>query len=114
MRKFLALYLVPPEVIEDWSKTAPETRKPAEEKMRGEWNKWMGDHAKMIADTVAGGMTKVVTASGVYDTKNAIMLYSFVEAESHEAAAAAFKNHPHLQIPRSSIEIMEIRPMTPG
>ena len=38
-------------------------------------------------------------------------LYSFVEAESHEAAAKAFENHPHLQIPQSSIEIMYVRPM---
>jgi hypothetical protein len=39
------------------------------------------------------------------------MLYSFVEAESHEAAAKAFENHPHLGIPQSSVEVMEVRPM---
>jgi len=41
------------------------------------------------------------------------MLCSFVEAESHEAAAKAFENHPHLQIPQSSIEVMAVRPMGP-
>jgi hypothetical protein len=41
------------------------------------------------------------------------MLYSIVEAESHEAAAEQFKDHPHLQIPQSSIEIMEIHAL-PG
>ena len=56
--------------------------------------------------TEAGGKTKRVTASGVSDTRNDIMLYSFVEAESHEAAANAFENHPHLQIPQASIEVM--------
>jgi len=30
---------------------------------------------------------------------------------SHEAAAKSFEHHPHLQIPQSSIEVMEIRPM---
>jgi hypothetical protein len=40
------------------------------------------------------------------------MLYSFVEADSHEAAAKAFEGHPHLQIPQSSIEVMEVRAMT--
>jgi hypothetical protein len=40
-----------------------------------------------------------------------IILVSFVEAESHEAAAKAFENHPHLQIPQSSIEVMYVRPM---
>ena len=39
------------------------------------------------------------------------MLYSFVEAASHEAATKAFENHPHLQIPQSSIEVMEVRSM---
>jgi len=72
---------------------------------------WIGDHAKLITLTEAGGKTKRVTASGVSDTKNDIMLYSFVEAESHEAAAKAFENHPHLQIPQSSIEVMEVRPL---
>jgi len=37
------------------------------------------------------------------------MLYATVEADSHDAAANTFKGHPHLQIPRASIEIMEIR-----
>jgi hypothetical protein len=112
MKKFLVLYLVPPSVIEDWGKTSPDVRKPAEEKMRGEWNAWMSSHAKMITDTGAGGKTKLVSTSGVSDSKNDIMLYSFVEAESHEAAAKAFENHPHLQIPQSSIEVMEVRSMT--
>jgi hypothetical protein len=34
-----------------------------------------------------------------------------VEADSHEAAAKAFENHPHLQIPQSSIQVMEIKAM---
>ena len=111
MKKFLALYLVPAPVIDEWAKTDPETKKIAEEKMQVEWGEWMGAHASMIISTDAGGKTKRVTSSGVSDTRNDIMLYSIVEAESHEAAAQSFENHPHLQIPQSSIEIMEIRPM---
>ncbi len=71
----------------------------------------MDEHAKMITLTEAGGKTKRVTANGVFDTKNDIMLYSFVEAASHEAAAKAFEIHPHLQIQQSSIEVMEVRSM---
>jgi len=110
-KKFLALYLVPASVIEDWSKTDPEKRKAPEEKMREEWNKWMDDHADMIISTEVGGKTKRVSLNGTSDVKNDIMLYAFVEAESHEDAAKAFENHPHLQIPQSTIEIMEVRPM---
>jgi hypothetical protein len=50
-----------------------------------------------------------VTGAGVAGSKNDIMLISFVEAESHEATAQAFENQPHLQIPRSSIEVMAVR-----
>ena len=111
MKKFVALYLIPASVMADWAKTDPEIRKTEEQKMQAAWGKWMADHAKMILSTEAGGKTKRVTASGVSDTKNDIILYSFVEAESHEAAAKAFENHPHLQIPQSSIEVMYVRPM---
>ena len=111
IKKFLVLYLIPATVMDEWAKTDPEKRKPAEEKMRAEWGEWMGAHARMIISTEAGGKTKQVTSTGVSDTRNDIMLYSIVEAESHEAAAKSFENHPHLQIPQSSIQIMEIRPM---
>ena len=111
LKKFLVLYLVPAEVLAGWAKTDPATKKAAEQKMQSDWGRWMGDHAKMITVTEGAGKTKVVTSAGIGDTKNDIMLYSFVEAESHEAAAKSFENHPHLQIPKSSIEVMELRPI---
>jgi hypothetical protein len=114
MKRFLVTYLAPASVIAEWKKTDPETRKVAEEKMQAQWKKWMSDHAKMFADFGAGvGKTKAVTSAGTSDSKNDIMLYSIVEAESHEAAAEQFEDHPHLQIPKSSIEIMEIHAL-PG
>jgi hypothetical protein len=111
LKKFLILYLVPNDVMADWAKTDPATRQPAEEKMRAEWDRWMGEHSKMITLTEAAGKTKVVTAAGIGDIKNEVLLYSIVEAASHESAAKAFANHPHLTIPQSSIEVMEVRAM---
>jgi hypothetical protein len=114
MKKFLVTYLAPATVIDDWKKTEPAKRKEAEEKMQGEWRKWMSDHTTMFVDKGAGvGKTRRVTAQGTSDAKNDIMLYAIVEAESHEAAAKTFEGHPHLQIPRSSIEVMEIHAL-PG
>jgi len=110
-KKFMVLYLAPTSVLEDWAKTDPEVRKNAEQKMQIEWRKWMEDHAKMINLTEAGGKTKRVTANGISDTKNDIMLYSFVEAETHDEVTKIFASHPHLQIPQSSIEVMEVRSM---
>ena len=109
MKRFLVTYLVPASVMADWKKTDPTQRKEAETKMQAQWKKWMTDNAKMFVDVGAGvGKTKLVNNQGTSDTKNDIMLYSLVEAESHEAAAKSFERHPHLQIPQSSIEVMEI------
>jgi hypothetical protein len=114
MKKFLVTYLAPGSVVDEWKKTPADKRKAAEEQMQGQWKKWMADHAKLFADVGAGvGRTKRVTAQGTADGRNDIMLYSVVEAESHEAAARSFEGHPHLQISQSSIEIMEIHPL-PG
>jgi hypothetical protein len=114
MKKFLVTYLAPASVITEWKKTDPEKRKAAQEQMQADWKKWMSDHARIFADVGAGvGKTKRITGQGVSDAKNDIMLYSVVEADSHEAAARSFAGHPHLQIPQSSIEVMEIHAL-PG
>jgi len=114
MKKFLVTYLAPASVVDEWKKTDPAKRKDAQEKMEAEWKKWMTDHTKLFADVGAGvGKTKLVTNRGTSDTRNDIMLYSLVEAESHEAAAKSFEAHPHLQIPQASIEVMEVHSL-PG
>ena len=112
MKKFLVTYLAPVSVLEAWQKTDPEKRKAAEEKMQSDWKKWMADHADIFDDVGAGvGKTKVVTPNGVSARKNDIMLYSIVEAKSHDAAAKVFVDHPHFGIPEASIEVMEIHPL---
>ncbi len=65
----------------------------------------------MFEDSAGVGKTKRVTGEGTADTRNDIMLYAIAEAESHDAAAKTFKDHPHLQIPQASIEVMEINPL---
>ena len=102
------LYLAPASVIEEWSKTEPAKRKEAEEKMQGDWRTWMKEHGNMLKETAGTGKTKRVTKGGTTDTKNDIMLYSVIEADSAESAAKIFEGHPHLDIPEASIEIMPI------
>ena len=114
MKKFLVTYLAPASVIDEWKKTDPEKRRPAEEKMQSDWKKWMSDHHDIFIDKGAGvGKTRRVTAQGSAAGRNDIMLYAIVQAESHEAASRMFEGHPHLGIPQSSIEVMEIHPL-PG
>lgn len=106
MNKFLVLYRAPISVLEEWAAVDAETRKVTEEKMRNEWQAWATTNATHIKETAGAGKTKHVTSEGATDTNNDIMLYSIVEAASHEAAAALFAGHPHLQIPGASIDVM--------
>lgn len=108
MNRFLVLYLAPIGVLEEWAKTDPKERAVAEEKMRKEWQTWMGTYHDFVKETAGAGKTKKVTQEGVSDTKNSVMMYSIVEAESYDAVAKIYEKHPHLQIPQSSIEIMQI------
>jgi uncharacterized NAD(P)/FAD-binding protein YdhS len=111
MNTFLVLFLAPASVIAEWMQTDQATREVEEKKMREAWDTWMAEHGSMIKETHAAGKTKRVTSEGVSDTKNDIMLYSIIEAESHEAAAQVFEGHPHFGIPGASIEVMAIRKM---
>ena len=112
MKKFLVLFLTPASVIENWKQTDEATRKPAEEKMMAEWQAWMKENAKAFAEMPAGaGKTKRITAQGISDAKNDVMLYGVVQADSHDAAAKIFAKHPHFGIPQASIEVMEINAM---
>lgn len=106
--------MAPASVLEEWMKQPEEVRKPLETKMQAEWGTWMVAHKSMFSGITAGvGKTKRVSTNGIEDVKNDIMLYSVVEAETPEAAADAFKNHPHFGIPGATIEIMPINPL-PG
>ena len=112
MKRFLVTYHAPASVLDGWAKTDEATRKPAEEKMMADWQKWMTDHSGALVDKGAGvGKTKRVTKDGITDVRNDIMLYSIVEAESHDDAAKLFQEHPHFGIPEASIEVMEIHAM---
>ncbi len=82
MKKFLAIYLGP-----------------SAEAMK----KWMSmDEAER----------KKTSAQGLADTKNNMTGFVIVQAESHDAAARMFLDHPHFtKFPGDSIEIMECLPI---
>jgi hypothetical protein len=111
MKRFIALYLTPASVLKGWMEVDAETRKAAEAKMGAEWDAWTQKHGSRIIETAATGGTKRVTPSGIEDAANDVMMYSIVEAEDKDAAAAMFEGHPHLQIPEATIEVMNVTPM---
>lgn len=104
--KFLVLYKTPTHVLDKWMETPAEERKEMESKMGAEWNAWLKEHASQVTETYGAGKPKIVNKDGATDSRNDIMMFSVVEADSAEAAAKLFENHSHFQIPESSIEIM--------
>lgn len=106
--KYLVTYQMPHAGLDEWLKLPEETRKQEEKSMQDEWNAWMKAHAGALTETAGVGKPKKVTAGGVEDARNDIMMYSFVEAESLEAAAAMFADHPHFGIPGGWIEVMQV------
>ncbi len=97
--------------MEEWMKKPEEERREEETKMKTEWGAWMAEHSESVLNTIALGKTKRVSASGIEDVKNDMMLSSYVQGESAEAVAEMFKDHPHFGIPGATIEIMEARSM---
>lgn len=106
--KFFVTYQMPHSGLDDWMKLPEAERKTQEQQMQAEWDTWMASHKDAIVETAGVGKPKRVTSAGVEDSRNDIMMYSFVEAESLEAAADMFKTHPHFGIPGGWIEVMSV------
>lgn len=106
--KFFVTYQMPHAGLDEWMKLPEEERKSQETQMQNEWNAWLESHKDSITETAGVGKPKRITSSGVEDARNDLMMYSFVEAESLEAAAEMFKGHPHFGIPGGAIEVMSV------
>ena len=106
--KFFITYQMPHTGLDAWMQLPEAERKAQEVQMQSEWNAWMAQHKGSLTETAGVGKPKRITAGGIEDSRNDIMMYSFVEAESLEAAAALFKDHPHFGIPGGWIEVMPV------
>jgi hypothetical protein len=117
MKKFLAVYLGAPNSPQrqEWDKLDERKRKEREASGMRAWGDWMATHrAALVVEGAPLGKTKRVAAGGVSDIRNNIVGYVVVQAESHEAAAKLFEQHPHFTIfPGEAVEIMECLPI-PG
>ena len=111
MKKFLAIYLGTQAAFAKagWTAMDDAARRDRERSGMQAWVKWGEEHARVIVDQGTPiGKTKRVDGSGISDVKNAISGYVIVEAESHDAAARLFENHPHFTIfPGDGVEVME-------
>ncbi|WP_332699567.1 hypothetical protein [Devosia sp.] len=85
-----------------------------QQKSMAAWGQWATAHQTSIVENGAPlGNTLKADQNGVSSTTNLITGYLVVEAESHEQAAAIFKNHPHFAVfsGSNSVEIIEILEM---
>ncbi len=113
MKRFLAVYTGTPGAMARWDKLPESEREQRMAQGMAAWKKWAADNAASIIE--AGGplsRTKLVSASGIADVRNNLAAYTIVQAESQEAAAKLFLNHPPFTIfPGEGVEVMEVLPV---
>ena len=113
MKTFLAVYLGSAAGMDAWKNMDEAQRKPLELAGVQAWHAWVQTNEKAIVDNGGPlGKTKRVSKQGIADVRNDMGAYTVVQAESHEAAAKLFENHPHFTIfPGDAVEVMERLPI---
>lgn len=99
-----------------WDALPEADRRAKEREGVAAWKAWLEKHEGAIV-SLGGplGKTKRVTQKGIEDASNQLGAFTVVRAESHEAAAKLFENHPHFMIfPGDAVEIMPVMPIPGG
>jgi hypothetical protein len=80
------------------------------------WKGWMEKHKDILVEHGGPlGKTKKVSPAGIEDISNAMSGFVVIKADSHEAAAKLFQNHPHFaHFPGESVEVMPVMPVPAG
>lgn len=107
MKTFLALYVGAP------GSGPPDMSPDALQAGMQAWTDWGRRWSQsVVVEGGPVGVTKSVSAKGVADIRNGVGGFIVVQAESHEAAAEMFLNHPHFtNFPGEAVEVMEILPI---
>ena len=99
--------------MQAWMAMPDAERKAKEMEGFAAWSGWMQTHQNAIA-FMGGplGKTKKISGAGLEDISNQLSAFAVVHAESHEAAAKMFENHPHFAVfPGESVEVMPVLPI---
>jgi hypothetical protein len=99
-----------------WNALSEHERKAREKGGIAAWKAWVEKHQGSIAEMGGPlGKTKRVDPAGIADIGNEMGAFTVVRAESHEAAAKMFENHPHFAVfPGEAVEIMPVLPIPGG
>lgn len=108
MPRFLAVYTMRPENVARFRSLPKSEQDAIDAAGLKQWMDWQDRNATSLLDR--GGMvgkTKRVTKDGIADAVNPLCGYVVVEAETIEAAARLFENHPHFAtFPGDGVDIM--------
>ena len=77
------------------------------------WTAWYKKCGKVIVDFGAPlGKGSCFDKKGNSKSKSEVTGYSIVQAKDMAAVKEIVADHPHLMMPKASIEVLEIMPMT--
>jgi hypothetical protein len=98
-----------------WNALSEADRRAKEREGIAAWKAWVEKHhGAIVAMGGPLGKTKKISAGGIEGISNEMGAFTVIRAESHEAAAKLFENHPHFTIfPGESVEVMPVLPI-PG
>lgn len=117
MPQFLAVFTGGPDspAMARWALLSDAERTARQIEGMKAWNDWVDTHqASLVVLGGPVGGTLRVGETGVDAVRNGISGFSVISADTHEAAAALFENHPHFTIfPGDAVEIMPVMPV-PG
>jgi hypothetical protein len=102
--------------VQAWMALSETERRTKEREGVAGWQAWVQKHqAVVVAMGGPLGKTKQITARGIADVSNEMAAFMVVRADSHDAAAKLFENHPHFTIfPGESVEVMPVLPIPGG
>jgi hypothetical protein len=101
--------------MQAWMALPDAERRAKEQEGMAAWKAWVEKHQAVVS-TMGGplGKTKRISGGGIEDVSNEMGAFMVVRAESHEAAAKLFEQHPHFTIfPGEAVEVMPVLPI-PG
>jgi hypothetical protein len=98
-----------------WNALPEGERRAKEREGMAAWQAWVAKHQAVIVEMGGPlGKTKRVSHEGIQDTNNHMGAFTVVTADTHEAAAKLFVDHPHFTVfPGDSVEVMPVMPI-PG
>ena len=110
MKKFVCVYRVPVETMQEWRKTtSPEEMQKQGKELGEKMMAWTKKNEQAFVDKgLPLGKNVRMTKDGAKPESNDLNYMCVVEAESADAVVEMFKDNPHFDIPTSYVDIMEV------